>query len=238
MIHITISRRAALILAVALLLVVPATAGATHIFSDVEDTNTHATGIEWVADVGVTTGCGDGSTYCPDGLVNRAQMATFMHRLSGNVDGIEPSVNAASVGGVDADSIIAGQSIARGVHDTTSFYGTGITGVTRPQTGLYCFSLDTGAGLANNQVVAVVGTEWGNSATNDLFAHVESTPAAPCAPTELAVRTFVTEDDVDGNVIGVQESNSVAWTIVVYSLGDGLSLPNGGFPLGSNQTRN
>lgn len=94
--QITISKRSALIIAVAMLLVIPGVASATHIFTDVADGSTHAPGIEWVANAGVTAGCGDGSTYCPNDAVNRAQMATFMYRLSGNAPGIDPSVAAAT----------------------------------------------------------------------------------------------------------------------------------------------
>ena len=92
LLQLTISKRAALIIAVALIVAIPGVAGATHIFTDVLDTNVHADGIEWVAGVGVTAGCGDGSTYCPNDPVSRAQMGTFMHRLSGNAPGIDPSV--------------------------------------------------------------------------------------------------------------------------------------------------
>ena len=100
MLQITISKRAALIIGVALVLMVPGIAGATHIFSDVVDGSTHAPGIEWVAENGVSTGCGDGSTYCPNDTVTRAQMGTFMCRLSGNC-GVAPSVSAATAGEAD-----------------------------------------------------------------------------------------------------------------------------------------
>ena len=95
MLQITISKRAALIIGIALLLVIPGVATATHIFTDVVDGSTHAPGIEWVANAGVSTGCGDGSTYCPNDNVTRAQMGTFMCRLAGNC-GVAPSVDAAT----------------------------------------------------------------------------------------------------------------------------------------------
>jgi hypothetical protein len=81
--HITISKRAALVIALALLLVIPGIAGATHIFDNVVDSHPHAAGIEWMAGSGVTVGCGDGN-YCPSDHVTRAQMGTFLYRLSGN----------------------------------------------------------------------------------------------------------------------------------------------------------
>lgn len=53
---------------------------ATASFSDVGG-GTHAGSIARLADTGITTGCGDES-YCPDGDVTRAQMATFLARAS------------------------------------------------------------------------------------------------------------------------------------------------------------
>ena len=102
MLHVTISKRGAVMIALALALVIPGVAGATHVFDDVADGSTHAPGIEWVAGAGVTTGCGDGSVYCPDDPVTRAQMGTFMYRLSGNASGVSPSVNADTLDGLDA----------------------------------------------------------------------------------------------------------------------------------------
>jgi hypothetical protein len=61
----------------------------------------HEAGIDWLAGSGVTAGCTT-STYCPGDPVTRAQMATFLHRLSGNADGTAPSVDAATVGGRSA----------------------------------------------------------------------------------------------------------------------------------------
>ncbi len=37
--------------------------------------------VEWVKNRAVTVGCGDGSNYCPNDDVTRAQMAIFMQRL-------------------------------------------------------------------------------------------------------------------------------------------------------------
>ena len=55
MLQINISKRAAIIVALALVLVIPGVAGATHIFDDVAVTlHTHAEGIEWLAGAGVT----------------------------------------------------------------------------------------------------------------------------------------------------------------------------------------
>ena len=37
---------------------------------------------DWLLAMGVTSGCTT-STYCPQGLVTRAEMFTFLHRLEG-----------------------------------------------------------------------------------------------------------------------------------------------------------
>ena len=50
-------------------------------FTDIADSKFRAD-IEWLAASGITSGCGDGR-FCPDGLVTRAQMATFLVRMFG-----------------------------------------------------------------------------------------------------------------------------------------------------------
>lgn len=55
------------------------TAGVAHAafgFDDVEANDTHAGGIQWLVNNGITTGC-DADSYCPQQPVTRAQMATF-----------------------------------------------------------------------------------------------------------------------------------------------------------------
>lgn len=69
-------------------------------FDDIDPGHPHEDGIGWVADVGVTAGCGDGSRYCPGDPVTRAQMGTFMHRLAGHAPGVAPSVDAATLQGM------------------------------------------------------------------------------------------------------------------------------------------
>ena len=49
-------------------------------FDDVPHDAWYAEYVGALAHNGVTTGCGDGTRFCPDGQVTRAQMATFLHR--------------------------------------------------------------------------------------------------------------------------------------------------------------
>lgn len=37
--------------------------------------------IAWLAELGVSNGCGDGN-FCPDAPITRGQMAAFLHRVS------------------------------------------------------------------------------------------------------------------------------------------------------------
>lgn len=98
-----VSGRSIVISVVALLLIVPGVALGTHVFDDVGDSDTHAGSIEWLAGTGVTAGCTT-TDYCPDDPVTRAQMATFMYRLSGNAAGIDSPVDASSLGGYGPDT--------------------------------------------------------------------------------------------------------------------------------------
>ncbi len=50
-------------------------------FTDIADSKFRAD-IEWLAASGITSGCGDGK-FCPNGLVTRAQMASFLVRMFG-----------------------------------------------------------------------------------------------------------------------------------------------------------
>ena len=59
-------------------------------FADVAADSFYAPFIERMAELDVTRGCGDGSGFCPDGTVNRAQMAAFLSRAYGLADGPDP----------------------------------------------------------------------------------------------------------------------------------------------------
>ena len=79
-------------------------------FTDVFAGNVHEPGISFMAESGVTAGC-TADEYCPGDPVTRAQMGTFMHRLSGNAPGIAPSVDAATLQGLSVAEIQAGVEV-------------------------------------------------------------------------------------------------------------------------------
>jgi hypothetical protein len=102
------SRRAAMmVVAATVIAMLAGTVGAlaANRFGDVPANHPHAPGIGFVADAGVTAGCGDGSNYCPGDPVTRAQMGTFMHRLAGHAPGVAPSVDAATVQGFGPEDL-------------------------------------------------------------------------------------------------------------------------------------
>ena len=62
----------------------------TATFEDVPAGATYATAVDWLAEQKVTLGCTT-TTYCPDGTVTRAEMATFLWRLEGSPAGSAPA---------------------------------------------------------------------------------------------------------------------------------------------------
>jgi peptidoglycan/xylan/chitin deacetylase (PgdA/CDA1 family) len=86
-------------------------------FSDVSVTSTHAAAITRLRDTQVTLGCG-GDRYCPEDLVTRAQMASFLQRAlglpPGPTDGFRDvassSPHAAAIGALHQAGITRGCS--------------------------------------------------------------------------------------------------------------------------------
>lgn len=80
--------RALLIVGIAIALMVPAMAFASHTFTDVTDANIFHDDISWLADAGVTAGCNPPTNdqFCPGDNVSRQQMAAFMRRFAKYID--------------------------------------------------------------------------------------------------------------------------------------------------------
>jgi len=92
-------------------------------FDDVDAASFHAPFVERLAELGVTGGCGDGSGFCPDQTVSRAQMAVFLTRAYGLPAGADPGF--ADVPGdawyVAAVSSLAASGITGGCGDGSGF---------------------------------------------------------------------------------------------------------------------
>ena len=53
----------------------------SHVFGDVSSGAFYHDDVTWLANSGVTSGCGNGK-YCPNAAVTRGQMATFLHKFA------------------------------------------------------------------------------------------------------------------------------------------------------------
>ncbi len=100
--------RIATIGATVALMAIPLAAYANNVFNDVDDASVHIDGITYMSTSGVSVGCDASGNYCPSDNVTRAQMGTFMYRLSGNDPATAPSVNADQVDGLDANELTSG----------------------------------------------------------------------------------------------------------------------------------
>ena len=100
----------------------PAPVASTR-FADVDATHPHAEFIERLAELGVTAGCRDGTDFCPDGTVTRAQMAAFLSRAFNLAEGPDPGFSdVASDAWYAADvAKLAASGITGGCGDGTIF---------------------------------------------------------------------------------------------------------------------
>jgi hypothetical protein len=146
----------------------------------------HEPGVAWLAGSGVTTGCTT-STYCPQAPVTRAQMATFLHRLSGQAAGTPASVDAATVGGRTAQELAVVNGFARVTErqrrvdavvdlEARCPSGTRVLGGGGTIDGLY--AQVSAAPTADGSGWAVV---W--VSTDNRTHEVDATVTATCAPT-------------------------------------------------------
>lgn len=64
-------------------------------FRDVPDNHYARDAVQWAVQNGITVGCRDGTYFCPERTVNRAESVTFLHRYQTNViSGLENRVRA------------------------------------------------------------------------------------------------------------------------------------------------
>ncbi len=89
-----------------------------------------------------------------------------------------------------------------------------LTGVTHPETGVYCVT--PAAGIDPTLTPCVVSPEWADSAGYDLFAEWDS-GGGPCPAGDYAVRTYQLPRAADGSiVVGTPTaSDTVAFVLIV-----------------------
>ena len=89
-----------------------------------------------------------------------------------------------------------------------------ITGVTHPETGVYCVT--PAAGIDPTLTPCVVSPEWADSAGYDLFAEWDSS-GGPCPAGDYAVRTYQLPRAADGSIVvgDPTASDTVAFVLIV-----------------------
>ena len=92
-------------------------------FADVDASHPRAAFIERLADLGVTGGCGDGTNFCPDRSVTRAQMAAFLSRAYDLPAGPDPGFSDVPDDAWYAAAVtrLAASGITGGCGDGTNF---------------------------------------------------------------------------------------------------------------------
>ena len=92
-------------------------------FSDVAADSFHGPFIERMAELGVTTGCGDGTGFCPDDTVSRAHMAVFLTRAFDLDPGPDPGFSdvADDAWYYNHVAALAASRITAGCGDGTTF---------------------------------------------------------------------------------------------------------------------
>ena len=92
-------------------------------FGDVDPAGFHAPFIERMAQLGVTSGCGDGSDFCPDRSVTRAQMAVFLSRAYDILAGPDPGFSDVPAGAWYAADVarLVESGITSGCGEGTAF---------------------------------------------------------------------------------------------------------------------
>ena len=100
----------------------PETATSTR-FADVDASDRHASFIERFAELGVTRGCGDGTRFCPDDTVTRAEMAVFLSRAFNLDEAPDPGFADVAADEWYAPDVarLAASGITRGCGDGTRF---------------------------------------------------------------------------------------------------------------------
>ncbi len=146
-------------------------------FDDVPPGTKHAPDIAWLADQGITAGCTP-TTFCPDGLVTRGQMATFLvralHLPATGTDYFsddEGSIHEANINRLRAAGITLGCSATRfcpaGLVTRAQMATFLVRAFELPATGTDYFSDDnTNKHEANINRLRAAGITYGCGGTN------------------------------------------------------------------------
>ena len=130
---------------IAIALVVPTTAVATHVFSDVRDDRFFAVPVSWASTNGITTGTSP-TTFEPDRGVTRGESVTFLKRYDDNI--VQPALTTLT-GDVATNSA--------GVATNAAGVATNAAGVATNTAGVATNAADIAALEAGETVEMVIG---------------------------------------------------------------------------------
>ena len=148
-------------------------------FSDVQDTDSFCTAVEWLKNRSITLGC-TASTYCPANAVTRASMALFLNRLG---TALTPRLEfmEAALAAVDPDaspSLCPTAQIASAPYPRQALVSVAFGGQSAGDLGYAArplVSVNNGASWiditnpANDIRESVVGAAWTNAATSGVY---------------------------------------------------------------------
>ena len=166
-------------------------------FNDVDAAGFHAPFIERMAELGVTTGCGDGSGYCPDATVTRAQMAVFLSRAYKLPEGPDPGFLDVPADAWYATEVakLAASGITTGCGDGTGFCPSQDT--TRAQMATFLVRAISSAGQSEEPPVDINESPDVSIASDDVVTQMPVVgdwviPVFVCAPVGM-----YTEQDLE-----------------------------------------
>lgn len=128
-------------------------------FIDLNPGSLHNGNINAIADAGISRGCGDTAHYCPDNLVTREEMASFLARTAG-LGGNPAVTNAAKLDGYGASGLIRTASAnpnsgSVGANNTATVVAS--ASLVAPTDGyVYAVGTVSAMGTANTAMIVVV----------------------------------------------------------------------------------
>lgn len=149
-------------------------------FSDVQDTDSFCTAVEWLKNRSITLGCAAGA-YCPGDVVSRASMALFLNRLGTALTPRLEFVEAA-LGAVDPDAsptLCPTVQIPSTAYPRQALVSVAFGGQSAGDLGYAAramVSTDNGTSWnsltnpANDIRESVVGAAWTNTAASGVYA--------------------------------------------------------------------
>ena len=174
-------------------------------FDDVEPSSFHARFIERFAELGITSGCGDGSEFCPDAFVTRLQVAAFLAKAYGLAEGPDPGFVDVPAGVWYADPVarLASSGITSGCGSGPPRFCPG-SRVTRAQMATFLYRAQNlrAAPLAPTPVLVGGFTDVANGAYYTQPV-VTLSGRGVFARTECAPQGFCPGDPIDRKTMAV-----------------------------------